>query len=273
MTDVAASPVVADTLTTAVGEVKMLRGGQGPPVLYLHSVAAEAADDLCADLATDFSVVAPYFPGFGGSEGIEQMEDMEDAVYHLLDLIERLGMNRPIVAGLSLGGWMAAELAVRYPDSVSGLVIANPAGLYIEGQPIKEIFGRSMPELAEDIFADHDQPVYLAMKAAGDSVERSLADGSLTFDAVQPYLELMAAAARLAWNPYLHNPRLRRRLDRVKAPTVVVSGTKDGLIPPAHPEAYAEAIQGARLERVDAGHMLTLERPDVLAAAIRSVAC
>lgn len=272
MTDVASSAVVADTLTTAVGEVKLLRGGHGPSVLYLHSVAAEAADDLCADLATDFSVVAPYFPGFGGSEGIEQMEDMEDAVYHLLDVIERLGMDRPIVAGLSLGGWMAAELAVRYPDSVSGLVIANPAGLYIEGQPIKEIFGRSMPELAEDIFADHDQPVYLAMKAAGDSIERSLADGSLTFDSVQPYLELMAAAARLAWNPYLHNPRLRRRLNRVKVPTVVISGTKDGLIPPAHPEAYAAEIRDARLERVDAGHMLTLERPDVLAAAIRSVA-
>ena len=272
MTDVATPPVTADTVDTAVGEVKMLRGGQGPPVLYLHSVAAEAADALCADLASDFTVVAPYFPGFGGSEGIEQMEDMEDAVYHLLDLMERLGMERPIVAGLSLGGWMAAELAVRYPDSVSALVIANPAGLYIEGHPIKEIFGRSMPELADDIFADHQQPVYLAMQAAGDSIERALAERTLSFEAVQPYLELMSAAARLAWNPYLHNPRLRRRLNRVKAPTVVLSGTKDGLIPPAHPEAYAAEIPGARLERVDAGHMLTLERPDVIAAAIRSVA-
>lgn len=273
MTNTATNAAVAQQgLETAVGEIQLLRGGDGPPVLYLHSAAGEAADALCAELAPDFSVAAPFFPGFGGSAGIEQIEDMEDAVYHLLDLIERLGMTRPIVAGLSLGGWMAAELAVRYPDSLSALVIANPAGLYIEGHPIREIFGRSTSELADEIFADHDQPLYIAMKGVGASVERSLASGAIPFDTVRPYLESQAAAAKLAWNPYLHNPRLHRRLDRVKIPTVVISGSKDGLIPPAHPEAFAAAIPGARLERFDAGHMITLERPDVLATAIRSVA-
>lgn len=260
-----------DAVDTAVGTVKLQRGGDGPPVLWMHSSAGEAADELCADLAKDFFVAAPFFPGFGGSEGIEQIEDMEDGVYHLLDVMERLGMERPIVGGLSLGGWMAAELAVRYPDSVSGLVLANPAGLYIEGHPIREIFGRSSSELADEIFADHDQPLYLAMKEIGTSVERSLASGAIPFDVVRPHLEAFAAVAKLAWNPYLHNPRLRRRLNRVKVPTVVLSGTKDGLIPPAHPEAFAAEIAGARLERVDAGHMLVLERPDVIAAAIRSI--
>ncbi|MBW3537076.1 MAG: alpha/beta hydrolase [Actinobacteria bacterium] len=270
--DVSAGPIVEATLETAVGEVKLLSGGEGPPVLLLHSAAGESADDLCEDLARDFRVAAPYFPGFGGSAGIEQIEDMEDAVYHLLDVMERLEMERPVVGGLSLGAWMAAELAVRYPDSVSALVIANPAGLYIEGHPIREIFGRSTSELADEIFADHQQPMYKLMKDVGGTIERSLASGSIPFDAVRAHLEAQAAVAKLAWNPYLHNPRLRRRLNRVTVPTVVLSGTKDGLIPPAHPEAYAEEIRGARLERVDAGHMLTLERPDVVAAAIRSVA-
>ena len=271
MTDVATSPVTEEMVDTAVGEVKVFRGGEGPPVLWLHSAMGEAADALCADLATDFTVAAPYFPGFSGSAGIEQIEDMEDAVYHLLDLMERLEMERPIVAGLSLGGWMSAELAVRYPDSVSGLVIANPAGLYIEGHPIGEIFGRSTAEIADEIFVDTDQPVYQTMKGIGTSVEKSLAAGAIPFDVVRPHLEAQAAVAKLAWNPYLHNPRLRRRLNRVNVPTVVLSGTKDGLIPQAHPEAFAAEIAGARLERVEAGHMLVLERPDVIAAAIRSI--
>ena len=271
MTDTTTTPVTETTVDTAVGKVKVFRGGDGPPVLWLHSAMGEPADALCADLAKDFTVAAPYFPGFSGSEGIDQIEDMEDAVYHLLDLMERLAMERPIVAGLSLGGWMAAELAVRYPDSVSGLVIANPAGLYIEGHSIKEIFGRSTSEIADEIFADPEQPLYKVMKGIGGSIERSLASGAVPFDTVRPHLEAQAAVAKLAWNPYLHNPRLRRRLNRVKVPTVVLSGTKDLLIPPAHPEAFAEGIAGARLERVDAGHMLVLERPDVIAAAIRSI--
>lgn len=263
--------VTEAVVETTVGAIKTLQGGEGPPVLYLHSAAGEAADDLCADLTQDYSVVAPFFPGFGGSTGIEEIDDMEDVVYHLLDLMDRLKMSRPIVAGLSLGGWMAAELAVRYPDSLSGLVIANPAGLYIEGHPIKEIFGRSTSELADEIFADHSQPLYRTMKSVGSSVERSLASGEIPFDMVRPYLEAQAAAAKLAWNPYLHNPRLHKRLNRITAPTVVISGTLDGLIPPAHPEAFAAGITGARLERVDAGHMVVLEQPAVMANAIRSL--
>jgi pimeloyl-ACP methyl ester carboxylesterase len=266
------SPTVSEEqLETAVGSVKVLRGGAGPDVLYLHSALGEAATDLCADLASDRRVAAPFFPGFSGSEGIDQIDDMEDAVYHLLDVIDRLGMNRPVVAGLSLGGWMAAELAVRYPESISGLVLANPAGLYIPGEPIKEIFGRPAPELADEIFADHSQPMYKLMKGVGNSIERSLATGAIPFDAVRPHLEAQAATAKLAWNPYLHNPKLRKHLGRVSAPTIVISGTADGLIPPAHPEAFAAEITGARLQRVDAGHMIVLEQPEVVAAAIRTV--
>lgn len=263
--------VTEEKVDTAVGSVNVLRGGTGPAVLYLHSALGEAATDLCADLAADHTVAAPFFPGFSGSEGIDEIEDMEDAVYHLLDLMERLEMTRPIVAGLSLGGWMAAELAVRYPDSMSGLVLVNPAGLYIPGEPIKEIFGRPAPELADEIFADQSQPMYQLMKGVGDSIERSLASGALPFDAVRPHLEAQAATAKLAWNPYLHNPKLRKHLGRVKAPTVVISGTADGLIPPAHPEAFATAISGAQLQQVEAGHMIVLEQPGVVAAAIRAM--
>jgi pimeloyl-ACP methyl ester carboxylesterase len=266
------SEVREEKLETAVGSVKVLRGGSGPDVLYLHSAMGEQADALCADLAADFTVAAPFFPGFSGSEGIEQIDDIEDATYHLLDVIERLGMDQPVVAGLSLGGWMAAELAVRHPRALSGLVLANPAGLYIPGHPIREIFGRSTPELADEIFDDRSQPVYQLMKGVGSSLEKSLSSGELRFDSVRPHLEAQAATAKLAWNPYLHNPKLAKHLHRVDVATIVISSNGDRLIPPAHPEAYAEAIRGAELRREDAGHMIVLEKPEAIAGAVRTIA-
>ena len=68
------------------------------------------------------------------------------------------GSTSPAVVGMSLGGWMAAEVATRYPERVSKLVLVNPAGLYIQGAEIKDIFGRTPAEMALDLFADQSPP-------------------------------------------------------------------------------------------------------------------
>ena len=83
----------------------------------------------------------------------------------------------------------------------------------------------------------------------------------------------MAATARLAWDPYLHNPKLRRRLWRISAPTLVVRGAADTLIPEAHARAYADEIPDATYVEVDrAAHMVMIERPDAVAEAIADFA-
>jgi pimeloyl-ACP methyl ester carboxylesterase len=87
---------------------------------------------------------------------------------------------------------------------------------------------------------------------------------------IRPQLQTMAATAKIGWRPYLHNPKLARRLYRVTAPTLIVHGKQDGLIPREHAEAYAAGIAGARLVDVDgAAHLLPLEKPAELAALIR----
>ena len=88
--------------------------------------------------------------------GIEAIEDIE-APFHLLDVLDRLRSPRWIWPGLSLGGWMAAELATRWPERVRRIVLINAVGLYVEGSPISEIFGRPLDELAE-LFADPISP-------------------------------------------------------------------------------------------------------------------
>ena len=264
--------VATDFVATQVGKVQLRRGGAGSPLVYLHSAAGEGeALSLLDNLAAGHDVIAPLFPGFGDSEGIEQIDDMEDAVFHLLDLLERLELAAPAIMGLSLGGWMAAELATRYPERVTKLILVNPAGLYIEGAEIKDIFGRTPGQMAEDLFADQSHPMAKMMHDMSKMMaERGGTTGNIPFEAIKPQLQSMAATARIGWDPYLHNPKLRKRLHRITAPTLVVRAVEDTLIPAAHAETYAREIPGAKLVEVpNAAHLIAVERPDELAAIVR----
>lgn len=263
-----------EKLSTQVGKVQVFRGGPGtadaPQVVYLHSAQGETAGLLFLERMADWAdTIAPVFPGFGESEGIDHIDDIEDAVFHLLDVFDSLGLDSPAVVGLSLGGWLAAEIATRYPERVSRMVLVNPAGLYIPGHPIKEIFGRNLDELALELFADQSHPVAALMHQMS-ALSMSTLSGEVPFDLLRPIIQSQAATAKLGWDPYLHNPKLRKRLYRVTAPTLVVHGAVDGLIPRAHAEAYAEDIAGARLVDVEgAAHMLALEKPDELSTLVK----
>ena len=264
--------LTTETVDTHVGKIQVQRGGSGAPLVYLHSATGEGAGlPLLDELEPSFDVIAPQFPGFGESEGIEQIDDMEDAVFHLLDLLDRLDLAAPpAVVGLSLGGWMAAELATRYPDRLARLVLVNPVGIHLQGNPIKDIFGRSPGEMAEDVFADQSHPVAMMMHAMDAYRSDPAQMGTLTFEAIKPMVQTMSAAAKLGWDPYLHNPKLRKRLHRIAVPTLVVHGEKDGLVPVEYARTFAEEIPGARfLEVPGASHLMSIEHPAELAVAIR----
>lgn len=256
--------ISTELFETNVGKVQLRRGGSGDPLVYLHSAAGEGEGlVLLNHLAESHAVYAPMFPGFAESEGIDQVDDMEDAVFHLLDLFDRLELRSPAVMGLSLGGWMAAELATRYPDRVSRLILINPAGLYIQGDPIKDIFSRSPAEMAQDLFYDQSNPMAALMLQLDRTISDTANLAHLPFEMLEPTLKAMAATARLGWNPYLHNPKLRKRLHRITAPTLVIRAIHDTLIPDAHSRAYAEEIAGSQYVEVPgAAHMVTVERPE-----------
>lgn len=262
--------ITTELFDTTVGKVQLRRGGSGDPLVYLHSAGGEGEGlTLFNRLADSYDFYAPVFPGFGQSEGIEQIDDIEDAVFHLLDLFDRLGLESPSVMGLSLGGWMAAEVATRYPQRISRLVLINPAGLYIEGAPIKDIFSRSPAEMCEDLFFDKSHPMAQMMLQMDRTMSDTANLAHLPFEMLEPTLKAMAASARLGWNPYLHNPKLRKRLHRITAPTLVVRAKHDTLIPEPHSRAYAEAIRGAQFVEVpEAAHMITIECPDKVAEIV-----
>jgi len=269
------------SLATAVGTVEIYRGGATGdrageskaalpvPVVYLHSANGESGGLEFLELLADHGeVVAPVFPGFGASEGIASIDDIEDAAFHILDILDRLGLERVDLIGLSLGGWMAAEVAVRWPERVRRLALICAVGLHVDGAPIAEIFGRPLDELADALYADRAHPMAMLMHHMA-TLESD--PSAIPFDLIRPVLEAQAATAKIGWNPYLHNPKLSGRLGRVTGPTLVVHGAADGIVPLAHAEAYAAAIPDARLEVLrDAAHLAVLERPVELAELVLS---
>ncbi len=257
-------------LDTPAGKVQLFRAGTGPPIVYLHSAGGESSHAALEELAEDYEVLVPVFPGFGDSEGIEGIDGMEDAVFHLLDVWDRLDLDSPVVLGLSLGGWMALELATRYPERASRLIVVNPVGLHLDGAPIEEMFGRGAGELAEMLFADQQHPIAAAMHAMDDFTGDVGKQVEIPIEMVLPLWKAMAATARLGWDPYLHNPKLRGRLRRITAPTLVVRAAEDGMLPAVHAETYAAEIPEARLEVIaGAAHWVPFEKPAELAALVR----
>jgi pimeloyl-ACP methyl ester carboxylesterase len=241
--------------------IELRRAGSGPPLLYLHGGGGDSVWlPLFDELAEHFTVYHPSHPGFGNSGGLQNIDTINDMVLHYVDVITTLGLKgRPLnVVGSSFGGWIAAEVAQRYPDLVHRLVLVDAAGLWLDEAPIAELFGSQPVETAELLFYDQEHPIAVMI--------RSIVDPSqLPEEVILPQFKAMEALAKVAWNPYFHNPKLERRLNRITAATLVIWGRQDRLIPLAHGERYAARIPGAHLAVIDhCGHFPALEQPDAL---------
>ena len=246
--------------------VQVLRGGGGPPLLYLHSAAGETTWlPFHQMLAEHFDVIAPAHPGFALSEGLDRVDSIEDWVIHYLDLLDLLKLESVDVVGLSLGGWLAAELATRNRERVRRLVLVDAAGLYIPGFDDFEFFRDPMtdpdyiPEIRKRVFYDPDS-----------EIARLFVPDQIPFDQLLNHYKARQATARVAWNPYFYNPKLRGRLYRVNCPTLVLWGDSDGLLPLEFARAYHEAISGSKLQVLEkCGHAPPFEKPAEFVAAVR----
>jgi len=103
-------PNMTTTVQVLGRTIHEIRGGEGRPLLYLHSAMGEAIwlPHLLA-LAQGRELHVPAHPGFLSSEGIDEIRDIEDMVEHYHSYLDVLGWESVDVIGLSLGGWIAAE--------------------------------------------------------------------------------------------------------------------------------------------------------------------
>lgn len=219
-----------------------------PPLLYLHGTnLGNLWLDYHNALAQHFHIFAPDTPGFGLTVRPDWMRDMSDYILYFRDLLDTLGLDKPNIVGHSLGGWMAAELAVWYPERVSKLVLANAAGIRVKGSPIADLFAMNIQEVLAACF--DDPMAAMPLMPAEFNTDYMIAQ----------YLERMTLAT-LAWNPS-YDPKLERRLARVKCPTLVIWGENDRLIPQVYGDTLHNIIAGSRLVKLaGTGHMPMFEK-------------
>lgn len=240
-------------------KIQLLKGGRGDPLLYLHSAGGEVMWlPFFAALSQHFTVYFPAHPGFSQSEGLEKIDTMEDLVFHYTDLMDQLGLEKPGVVGLSLGGWLAAELATRYSQRIRKLILIDAVGLRVEGEPVADIFAATPEETRRLVFYDPES-----------ELARTFVPDVPPPEVLETVLKAREATARVGWNPYLHNPKLRERLYRIIVPTLVIWGDSDRLVPVGHGRAYQQGIAGSRLVLLEkCGHAPPLEKPEETARLI-----
>jgi pimeloyl-ACP methyl ester carboxylesterase len=242
-----------ETIDVSGRSTVLMHAGEGTPFVYLHSSLGEAVMWLpyYQALAKHFRVLVPTHPGFGQSGGFDQIDTIEDMAFHYVEMFDALGLEEVILGGISLGGWIAAEFAVRWPERVKKLWIADAPGLWVPEQPLPDLFRIMMntKKLRELLF--HDPAGAMATLLIRDEPDEQ---------SMMTAYQSMAALARLIWErPY--DPKLAQRLKRVSCPTLLLWGGDDRLVPPAYGEAYRNHIAGAKLHLIkDCGHLPMFEK-------------
>lgn len=248
--------------------IEVLVAGSGPALVFLHGAGGIAAwEGVLPLLARDHQVFAPLLPGYGNSTGLEALEDQWDLFLHCFDVIEALGIDRPILVGESMGGWIAAEMAALRPREIGKLVLAAPIGLWRDEAPVADMFGMTTQELVPFLFHDTHGPAAQRLMALSGLM--STADDR-TDEQVEMMIR-MVRGFRTAAKFLFPVPEsgLEHRLWRIQAPVLVLWGEQDRFAAPLYADLFGEKIRGARVVKIpDAGHLLALERPQAFVNAV-----
>jgi len=237
-----------ETHTIAGCGVRVLRGGRGTPLLFLHGAAGGGMWLPFMDkLAERFEVIVPDHPGYGQSDRPEWLDELSDLAYFYLDFMKALDLDRVHLVGHSLGGWLAAEIAIRSTARLASLTLVSAAGLHINGVSKGDLFLWSPEERVRNLFVD-----------------QSFADARLaqpmTDEAIDIALKNELATADLAWNPRFFHPQVRKWIHRIDVPTQIIWGDGDKIFPPRYAEEYNRLIRGSKLSVLSCGHIPQVEK-------------
>lgn len=233
--------------------IELVETGSGGPLLFLHAVdGIHPGAPWLKAIAADRHVIAPWHPGFGHSEQPQEFRSVSDLAYFYLELAQQLDLRDAVLMGASFGGWLAAEVAIRSTERFSHLVLVDPLGIKVSGRRDRDI--ADMHALSQE---------QLAAAAYHDPSKRKRDYSAMSDRDLLAIARSREAYTYYGWQPYMHNPGLRRWLRRIRIPTLVVWGESDGIVSTDYGRAFAAEIPGARFELIpDAGHYPHVEQPE-----------
>jgi pimeloyl-ACP methyl ester carboxylesterase len=246
-------------VTVGGNPIQMFSGGSGMPLLYLHGSEGNPGwQPYHENLAQRYRVYAPSTPGFNGTPRPPWVRTISDVAHFNLEMVQQLGLEQYILAGSSMGGWVAAEMAAMGQANLKALVLIDAAGIRPEQGEIAEILMVSAQTRAGLRFHDPSQVPNYEEYSREMTPEESVVDHANR-----------EMASRLFWKPYLHNPNLPFYLAKVRTPTLLVWGRQDAILPVECGDLYRRALSNSTLKVIEnCGHSPQIEKPQEFQAAI-----
>jgi pimeloyl-ACP methyl ester carboxylesterase len=247
------------SLTVSGISVEVYEQGSGPPLLFLHPhTGNNSRAAVLQRLARDWTVIAPSHPGFGRTELPAWMKTIDDLSYFYLDLMATLDLRNVTLVGASLGGWIAAEIAIKSAERLSRLVLAGPVGIRLgapETVDIFDIFVAAKTEVDKRLYHD---PEFALTDVSALSEEEAF----IMFRSRE-------STALFGWSPYMHTPNLKHWLHRIRIPALVLHGENDGITSADYARAFAAQIPSAKFQIIEkSGHFPHIEAPDRFAECV-----
>ncbi len=247
-------------MTPAAEPLRFLEGGQGEAVVLLHGLFGRPENwaPIIQDLSDEFHVLAPQLPL--DRRPTRKPQDLQ-SIHQLTDFIKRffdeLGLERASIGGNSLGGQVAIDFCLRYPEHAERLIITGSAGLFersLSGGELPKVTREFIHTKACEIFYD---PGHVTEEII-DDVQEMLRD--------RTYVRFLIRVAK-ATRDY----NVKSELEKIKIPTLIVWGRNDRITPPEVAQEFKEHIENAQLVFLDrCGHSPPIEQPEVFSRLLRA---
>lgn len=227
--------------------------GSGPPLVYLHPAGGFHWDPFLEELSRERTVYAPLVPGTSPADpdAIDEVRDLWELVLLEQEALVALGLEGADIMGASFGGMLACELQATFPGTFGKLVVLDPIGLWRDDAPVVNWLVAAPADLPALLFADPSSEAVQALLAVPE-------DHAAAAQALASQIWAMGCTAKFVWP--VPDRGLSRRLHRITAPTLIIWGSEDALVPAVYAQEFARQIDGARVELIEGcGHVPQVE--------------
>ena len=247
---------------------QLIEAGQGPALILLHGFPLDRSmwANQLAELSSRYRVITPDLSGHGGTPLSAKGQTIDGLADDVITLLDQLGLVEPVVVGgLSMGGYVALALVVRYPNRLRGLILMNTRA----GADAPET-ARVREDLARAVETAGNSAIVVQMMLPKLFAPTTYRTQPAIVEAIRKVMAASSAAGVAATSRALAvRPSRLGDLASIKVPTLVIAGSDDQLIPLSESQAMAEAIAGSELVIIpDSGHLSPLENPTATNAAI-----